>query len=248
MITEFPQRIISMVPSQTELLFDLGLADRIVGITKFCVHPGDLCRRKEKIGGTRNLNLFKIKQLQPDLLIANKEENDEKQVQELMKNYPVWISDVKTMQDALEMIEQVAAMTGTADRATQMINAIQNAFDGLNNETPEKTVAYLIWKDPMMVAGGQTFITAMLENAGFSNVFSDLPRYPAVYMAELKERNPDIILLSTEPYPFSENHMNEMQAKIPGSKVVLVDGEMFSWYGSRLILSADYLRRLRDTL
>lgn len=248
MITEFPQRIVSMVPSQTELLFDLGLADRIVGITKFCIHPGDLCRLKEKIGGTRNLNLDKIRQMQPDLLIANKEENDEMQIQELMKNYPVWISDVKTMQDAFEMIEQVAAMTGTTNRATQMINAIQNAFDGLNKDHPDKTVAYLIWKDPIMVAGCQTFITAMLENAGFTNVFSDLPRYPAIIMAELKERNPEYIMLSTEPYPFSENHVNEMQAELPGSKVVLVDGEMFSWYGSRMILSADYLRRLRYTL
>lgn len=243
-----PQRIISLVPSQTELLFDLGLSKEIVGITKFCIHPVDSFKSTTKIGGTKKLNLQKIRALKPELIIGNKEENEQSQIEELMKEFPVWMSDISVLDDAIEMIKDIGSLTGTSAKANLMAKDILDGFRSLEPAGgPKKRVAYFIWKDPYMVAGRNTFIDNILARAGFDN-FLQLSRYPKLTHQQIRDLKPDIILLSSEPYPFKDMHINEMKAICPQSKVSVVDGEMFSWYGSRLLQTPSYLTTLREEL
>jgi ABC-type Fe3+-hydroxamate transport system substrate-binding protein len=239
-----PQRIVSLVPSQTELLADLGLVDRVVGLTKFCVHPASWRKEKTIVGGTKQLHLDQIRQLQPDLIIANQEENDREQVEALAQEFPVWVSKVVDLPTALEMILGVGEATGTRTLAEDLALKIKVSFAGLE-DFPLRSCAYLIWRKPYMVSGGDTFIQAMLDAAGFQNVFGHQDRYPEVSLAELAAADPEWILLSSEPFPFQEKHLAELSAVCPNAEIRLVDGEMFSWYGSRLLRSADYFRTLR---
>jgi len=244
-----PQKIISLVPSQTELLFDLGLEDETIGITKFCIHPDSWFRTKKRIGGTKNVNIEAIKALQPDLIIANKEENTKEQVELLATLFPVWISDIKSIEEAIEMIKQIGAITDKNDQAERIVENIRHNKDSIAKEKNKaEKVAYLIWRNPWMCAGGDTFISNMITEAGWTNVFSDRQRYPEITLEELKVAIPDHIFLSSEPYPFKETHIREIKESIPDVKITLVDGEMFSWYGSRLIMAFPYLNELKKSL
>lgn len=246
---KLPQRIISLVPSQTELLFDLGLDEEVVGITKFCIHPKEKVAQKEKVGGTKNLNIEKIRSLNPMLIIANKEENKKEQIEELAKDFPVWISDVTDLQSALEMIAAVGKMTGKEKEAEELNNNISIAFASYAPLREPKSTAYFIWQNPMMVAGTNTFINDMLHRCGFNNCFENLPgHYPEISAEQLQQVNPEVILLSSEPFPFQEKHV-EMFSKIcPQAKIVLVNGELFSWYGSRLLHAPSYFKKLVESL
>jgi ABC-type Fe3+-hydroxamate transport system substrate-binding protein len=246
-----PQRIISLVPSQTELLFDLGLNDEVIGITKFCVHPPEWFYTKTRVGGTRKLHMDLIHQLQPDLIIANKEENVKEQVEACAENYPVWVSDVKNQENACRMIEQVGIITGKSKRATEITGQIKKKFAELQTTnlslrgTKQKPRAcYLIWNDPYMTIGGDTFIHSMLEAAGFNNMYADRYRYPEVTIDELRALNCQLLLLSSEPYPFKQKHIEELKSQLPATQIMLVDGEMFSWYGSHLQYAPGYFREL----
>ncbi len=239
-LSSVPKRIVSIVPSQTELLFYLGLDEQIIGITKFCVHPADKVKKVAKIGGTKQLDFEKIEALRPDLIIANKEENERSQVEELMNICPVWISDIANFAEALDMIERVGALTGKTAEAKNLTETISRQFENLEITASGKRVIYLIWRKPYMAAGKGTFIDDMLQRCGFINVVTQ-ERYPEINAETLKNLNPDVILLSSEPYPFSQKHIEEFRVITPHAKVKLVDGEMFSWYGSRLLLAPEYL-------
>lgn len=239
----FPKRIISLVPSQSELLWDLGLRDELVGITKFCVHPKEMFKSVERIGGTKTLNLQKIKALNPDLIIGNKEENDEKQIVELQKEFPVWLSDIYNLQDALFMIRTVGEIVNRAEEAIEITNRIYTSFNQLKKM--DKLVLYLIWNNPFMAAGKATFIGDMINKMGLKNVLLDsIARYPQLTLNDIKELNPELIYLSSEPFPFGLKHIEELKSILPQSKIQLVDGEMFSWYGSRLLKSVRYFNQL----
>ncbi|MBN9298124.1 MAG: ABC transporter substrate-binding protein [Filimonas sp.] len=238
-----PISIVSLVPSQTELLYDLGLDANVSGITKFCVHPEEWFRRKRRVGGTKNVHIDVVKELNPDLILANKEENVKAQIEALENIAPVWVSDVNNLDDALQMIRSVGNITGENDNATEIIQRIKAGFENLII-SHQFSVAYLIWKGPYMTVGGDTFITDMLTRSGFRNVFADLRRYPEIDIEALQKAKPDFVFLSSEPYPFKEKHIEELQAQLPFSKVILVDGEMFSWYGSRMVKAVDYFKRL----
>ena len=242
-----PQRIISIVPSQTELLFDLGLQEQIVGITKFCIHPADKVKLVTKIGGTKQLNIQAIHNLQPDLIIANKEENEQGQVEELMTHYPVWISDIKDLHSALSMINKVGEITGKPTEAVNISNEIFLQFQTLQPAKINIRVAYLIWRKPYMAAGSGTFINSMLQLCGFKNVINT-DRYPELTAGDLIAANPDVLLLSSEPYPFSQKHIDEFKNMLPNAKILLVDGELFSWYGSRLLHGPAYFNKLINKL
>lgn len=245
-VTSPPKRIISLVPSQTELLFDLGLDEEVIGITKFCIHPEEWFRHKTRIGGTKQYHFDKIALLEPDLIIGNKEENDEEQVRELQKEYPVWMSDIHNLDEALEMIRGIGALTSREEKATSIVHKIKSAFDLLEQEMSglrSLNVAYLIWRNPYMGAGHITFIDSMLQRLRMNNVFAS-GRYPETTLEELKELKPEVILLSSEPYPFKEQHIEQIKSVLPDSLVLLVDGEMFSWYGSRLLKAPSYFRGL----
>ncbi len=230
-----PQRIVSLVPSLTELLHHLGLGDRVVGITKFCVHPAHWQREKTRIGGTKTVNIAKVAELRPDFILANKEENDREQVEALQAICPVLVTEVKTLEDALAMIAEVGTYTGTQAAAAELVHNISAHFAQLSQPTRKSTAAYLIWRKPYMAAGGDTFIHDMLGHAGFSNVFADQLRYPAITILDLQAANPEYILLSSEPFPFSEKHIAELREICPNARIKLVDGELYSWYGPRML-------------
>ncbi len=241
-IPEEVNRIISLVPSQTELLFDLGLGHKVVGITKFCVHPEGEVKNTEKIGGTKKFNFEKIQSLRPDLIIANKEENYKEGIEQLRSKYPVWVSDIFTLEDAFNMILEVGKITQKTEQAKRLVGEIELGFEQVTTLDNPTTVAYLIWNKPTMAAGGQTFIDHLLRRLGFHNVFSQITRYPEID-PEL-ESSPDYIFLSSEPFPFREKHISTYKTHFAKSKIKLVDGEFFSWYGSRLRQAPKYFREL----
>lgn len=241
-----PQRIVSLVPSQTELLADLGLEEEVLGITKFCTHPERWYRSKTRIGGTKQLKIERIKKLQPDLVIGNKEENDRTQIEILRQDFPVWMSDIYTLSQALEMIKEVGELVNRAERAIQIATDIQTRFDALGSPQKALKVAYLIWRKPYMLAASNTFINNMLQWAGFQNAFAHLSRYPEVSEIDLQKAAPDKLLLSSEPFPFSDKHIEELQLICPSADIRLVDGTYFSWYGSRLLGAPGYFEELRN--
>ena len=246
-----PQRIVSLVPSQTELLHDLGLEEEVIGITKFCIHPAEWYRNKKRIGGTKQLDIELIRSLKPDLIIANKEENEQSQIEALSAHFPVWISDIQTFSGAKKMILEVGKITGHYFEAIGLLKKIDTAFDELASEVKKRIpqrAAYLIWNNPMMAAGNNTFINSMLEACGFVNAFHHLSRYPEITDAGLLEANPDYILLSSEPFPFNQKHQEEFTRRFPGTKILCVDGEMFSWYGSRLQYAPAYFLSLFEQI
>jgi len=242
-----PKRIISVVPSQTELLFHLGLGDEVIGITKFCIHPAEKFKTTTKVGGTKQLNIDLIKQLNPDLIIANKEENERIQIEELMQLYPVWISDISNLDEALAMIAGVGQLVGREAEAKKLNQLIAERFSQLHIQQTYLSVAYLIWRKPYMVAGKDTFIDNLLTKCGLTNVFEQ-DRYPEVTNQMLIKANPGVVFLSSEPYPFAQKHIDEFKALLPNAKVKLVDGEMFSWYGSRLLEAPGYFEGLINQL
>ncbi|MEP6684770.1 MAG: helical backbone metal receptor [Parafilimonas sp.] len=236
------KKIISLVPSQTELLYDLGLNEEVIGITKFCVHPQKWFRIKTRIGGTKTIDIEKIISLKPDLIIANKEENVKEQVEALQKFTHVYISDIKNLDDALNMIDEIGELVNRKFESQTIIQKIKQGFSDLKNENiAELPAAYFIWRNPYMAAGGDTFINDMMQRCGFNNIFKNELRYPEINIEQL---NCKILLLSSEPFPFKQKHIDELQPLLPETKITLVDGEMFSWYGSRLILAADYFKRV----
>lgn len=243
-----PKRIISVVPSQTELLYDLGLDEEVIGITKYCVHPTNWHETKTKVGGTKKLDIDKIKSLNPDLIIANKEENEKNQIQELMKEFPVWVSNISNLEQALTMIEAIGAMTGKEMRSLEIQNNIREQFSHFKIQAAhiplKKTrVLYLIWRKPYISAGNDTFIGHLLNVCGLKNIVES-QRYPKLPPEKIKQLNPELIFLSSEPYPFRKKHLAEFQLLCPAAQIVFVDGEMFSWYGSRLIYAPCYFERL----
>ncbi len=249
-----PQRIISLVPSQTELLHDLEMGERVVGITKFCVHPPEWFEGKPKVGGTKTVNFEKIAELAPDLIIGNKEENDREQLEKLAEKYPVWVSDIKVFEDGLSLIMNFSSILDyPANKAWALQEKISREMGSLgiylmSEKVPVLRAAYLIWRKPLMTAGGDTFINSMMQEAGFENVFENQNRYPEISEADLKNADPEIILLASEPYPFSEKHLEFFHEICPQAKVVVVDGEMFSWYGTRMLKAPEYFFRLRERL
>lgn len=245
-----PKRIVSLVPSITELLFDLGLEEEVVGITKFCVHPQQWFRNKKRIGGTKSVNTTWVKELKPDLIIANKEENIKEQVEALYDLAPVYTSDISTLEEAITMIGQVGIITGKELAAEKIVHHILDGFTRLSFPPGHRqpNTAYLIWRNPYMSVGRDTFIHDMLTRCGFQNVFADRTRYPEISMEDLRLKNTALILLSSEPYPFREQHIAEIRHALPHASIELVDGEMFSWYGSRLCNAPSYFKQLLQTL
>ena len=240
-----PKRIISLVPSQTELLYALGLDTKVIGITKFCTAPPAWHRTKTRVGGTKDLHLERIGALEPDLIIANKEENTKEQIEQLANRFPVWVSDVNNLSSALSLIRELGTITGRHEKAADIAEQIVKEFAGLPVPEQPLSTAYLIWQNPFMTVGGDTFIHAMLEAAGFANVFKTHTRYPEITLNDLREKDCRLLLLSSEPYPFGPAHQAALAKELPQMQVELVDGTCFSWYGSRLLDAPACFRRLQ---
>lgn len=239
-------RIVSLVPSITESLFDFGLTEmEVVGRTKFCIHPKTLITKVPVIGGTKNLNLDKIKALKPDLIIANKEENEKLQIEELGKYFKIWLTDIENLQDNQNFLTELGTLLNKQELALNFNEKINVIFDSSKELSPKK-VAYLIWKNPYMTVGSDTFIHEIIEKIGFTNLFKDSKRYPEISVNQMKEA--EYVFLSSEPFPFQQKHIDELQKELPDSKIMLVDGEAFSWYGTHLSRCGDYFKTLREII
>lgn len=237
-----PTRIISLVPSQTELLADLGLSSEVIGVTRFCVRPESWLKSKTIIGGTKQFNFDRIDSLNPDLIIGNKEENYQEGIIALKEKYPVWMSDILSFKDSLSMIESVGALTNRNTQAGEIKSVITQSFQALKPYAGQ-SVLYLIWRKPWMAAGTNTFIDSMLIRLGLKNIMTST-RYPELTSTAIAQLNPEFVFLSSEPYPFQRKHVTEIQQLCPSAKILLVDGEMFSWYGSRLMKAPEYFKTL----
>ncbi|MCF8238152.1 MAG: helical backbone metal receptor [Saprospiraceae bacterium] len=241
-----PRRIVSLVPSQTELLYALGLDEQVVGVTKFCVHPDHARKNAAIIGGTKNIQAERVMALNPDLIIGNKEENDRESIEQMASNAPVWMSDIHSLADALQMIQDIGALVGRDVRATEICEQIHTRFVQWEDRRPASlgTALYLIWANPWMGVASDTFINDMLDKAGFRNVLANYSRYPVLDDDLLGQLDPDIVLLSSEPFPFKEQHVDDMVLRFPQARILAADGELFSWYGSRLLQTPDYFYQL----
>jgi len=244
---EVPNKIVSLVPSITELLCSLGCEEQLIGVTKFCVHPEHIKNSKKRIGGTKNPDLESIRKLDPDLIIANKEENRLEDITSLQENYQVYISDVINIDSSLSMIRDLGFITGHANKAMEIESKIRFIID---NIVPLRgtTALYIIWQDPIMAIGAHTYIDSILTHCGIENAYKGSSRYPELTDQSIKKLSPDLILLSTEPYPFNEVHLSQFKNKFPESQVSIIDGEVFSWYGSRLIQKNQYLNQFTESL
>lgn len=247
-VPDDPQRIISLVPSQSEYLADLNLDHRVVGITRFCERPRDWFYKKARVGGTKDPDVDRIAALKPDLILGNAEENTRKSILKLERRFPVWLSDVKDLKSNREMMLSIGEMTHRQDLSLKWTHEITEAFESLNLQNTGLKVLYLIWRDPWMAVGRDTFINSMIEEAGFINVIEDPDsRYPRVTEEQIEKWSPDLIFLSTEPYPFKEEH-EEVLSKLFGARALTVDGALFSWYGSRLVHSPAYFKVLHSRI
>lgn len=240
-LEKIPTRIVSLVPSQTELLFDLGLASSIVGITKFCIHPKQNVAVVKKVGGTKNCRIDIIDSLEPDLIIANKEENTASDIEHLQRRYPVYVSDIATIDDAYKMIRDIGLLLDRLQPASDLVDTIKKSFKTIHTDARPKAI-YLIWRKPWMSVGSDTFIHSMLDRLGFDNMMGTAKRYPEISSDELRRLQPHYLLLSSEPFPFKQRHVDELQLLCPNANIILVDGEIFSWYGSRMQYAAEYFK------
>jgi ABC-type Fe3+-hydroxamate transport system substrate-binding protein len=241
-----PERIISLVPSQTELLHDLGCEEQVVGITKFCIHPDQWFRSKTRVGGTKTVDFDKIAVLKPDLIIANKEENTQEEVEALCEKYPVYISDITTFEDALEMIEDVGKIVNQPHKAQSITKNIRQDLKDLPKLKGK--VLYFIWANPYMAVGENTFIGQVLKRLGFENALSDhTARYVELSANEIQQLDADFYFLSSEPFPFKEEHQIALE-EIHPADTLFVDGEIFSWYGSRMLKMKLYFQKLAKEL
>jgi len=247
-----PKRIVSLVPSQTELLFDLALENEIIGITKFCVHPYHFKSTKTIVGGTKKVHFNKIKELNPDFILCNKEENSYDFLAELEAIAPTYFSDVMTFEDMLKLIKDLGQICDRRTESEHLISKINfklNDFKNFMQDKPERKAAYFIWANPWMVAASETFINEMLKLNKFTNIYGYMSRYPKVEIDRIRhEGDPDVVLLSSEPFPFKDEHAIEIGKYTNRTSTVFADGEMFSWFGSRMLLAFDYFKQLHIRL
>lgn len=242
-----PNSIISLVPSLTELLFDLGLGEHVSGRTRFCIHPKERIGNVPIVGGTKNPRLDKIREIAPDLIIANQEENRQEDIEELKRDFEVYVSEISTINEALFTIHDIGWKCGVEEKAKNLIHEMQERMEGVPDEKP-MTAAYMIWRDPWMSVGGDTYIHSVMDHWKLENVYADKTRYPNTSLEALSYKKPDVILLSSEPYPFKEKHIKEVSDICKGASILLVNGEWFSWYGSRMVKAFEQLNVLRRAI
>lgn len=245
-------RIVSLVPSVTELLCELGLSAYVVGRTGFCIHPAELVQNVAKIGGTKDVNIEKIRRLKPTHLIVNIDENEKPTVEKLAEFIPhVVVTHPLAPRDNLVLYQLLGGIFGAAGRAQDLCRQFENAYACLGATLPDlrrQQVIYCIWQDPWMTVSCNTYISAMLKLIGWQtwSPLADNQRYPVFHWADVVPQTIDRVLLSTEPYRFTETHVDALEKQL-ALPVQLVDGEMLSWYGSRAIAGLRYLTRLASS-
>ena len=246
-------RIVSLVPSITELLCDLGLAPRIVGRTGFCIHPGRMVRAIPKVGGTKTVDIDKIRALNPTHVVLNIDENEKPVADALAAFVPhLIVTHPLAPLDNIALYRLLGGIFGREREADDLRLRFETAYGFLATETPvPRNVLYVIWRDPWMTVSRDTYISRTLSLAGFVTVpASAASRYPEFSLTDDWIAESDWVLLSSEPYMFRERHVAELAAlpTFAGKAVRLIDGEMTSWYGSRAIGGLAYLREFRRSM
>jgi ABC-type Fe3+-hydroxamate transport system substrate-binding protein len=233
-------RIVSLVPSITELLCDLDLSEQLVGRTGFCIHPWETGRAIPKVGGTKDLKFDRIRELKPTHVVVNVDENRKEDAEALAEFIPnVVVTHPLAPRDNLDLYRQMGREFDREAQAEALCKRFEAALSKVEDR-PEQRVLYLIWRDPWMTISPETYISRTLGLFNWKTVpASTDERYPQVDLAAV---DVDRVLLSSEPFHFKEHHIPEVEALVPGAKVSLIDGEMTSWYGSRAIAGIDYLR------
>ncbi len=230
----------------------MGLEKNIVGITQFCKHPFQLKSTKTIVGGTKNVGVELIKSLNPDFILCSKEENTEEIVSELEVLAPVFVADVTSIETNIDLINRLGKLLYCQTNACNLIDKIKFQladFKLFTRYLPRKKVAYFIWKNPWMAAGGNTYINEVLKLNNFINVYENKDRYPTVDLNLIrKEGNPKIIFLPTEPYAFSDEDAFEIGRHSNHSNTIFIEGEYFSWYGSRLLKALPYFKKMHALL
>jgi ABC-type Fe3+-hydroxamate transport system substrate-binding protein len=248
-----PQTIVSLVPSLTEALFSLGLGERVVGVTEWCIHPARGVAPLPKLGGTKNPDLEAIRELAPDLVIANREENRKGDVAKLREwGHDVWVTYPTTVREGAELLRELAGLGASEDRVRSVVDPVFEALEGAEDRPSghRPRVFCPIWKDPWMSVGHDTYAQNLIELCGGSNVFADLPdrRYPRVTEEEIVAAAPEVILLPDEPYRFSESDAEALGSwPIPAARegrIHCIDGTLVSWYGPRIRRAIEVLRNL----
>lgn len=251
-----PRRIVSLVPSTTELLCDLGLADRLVGVTVYCVEPRDVVRDKAKVGGEKDPDLERIRRLEPDLVVANVEENVQAHVETLREwGIAVWVTYPRNVPDSLQMIRELGEVTAVPERAAALLDKLAplaahtRALAAARSPVP---VFYAIWRNPYMTINTDTYLSDVLATCGAANIFADrTERYPVVTLDEAAARQPSVILLPDEPFRFRRVHLKDFEPyrdvpAVRDGRIHLVDGKPFSWHGRRLADALQVLPPLLD--
>jgi len=244
-------RIVSLCPSLTELVFDLGRGSELVGRTKFCIHPADRVEAVEKVGGTKNPKLARIIELAPDIVLLNEEENRREDADALIDaGIRCHVSFPHTALETAEMVRSIAAAIDASVEGDQIARDIESRHARVVRDAQGKVpvrFAYLIWREPWMTVNADTFVDALLADAGGRNVFaSQADRYPTITPNDLRAADPDVVLLSTEPFPFKPLHADELAlaSGLPRERFQIADGELLSWHGSRTPAGIDYAEQV----
>lgn len=236
-------RIVSLVPSITELLCDLGLAPQLVGRTGFCIHPAEVVRDIPKVGGTKDVNIEKIRKLAPSHLVVNIDENEKPTVDKLAQFVPnIVVTHPIEPRDNLALVRLMGGVFCAQERADAWCREFERELAQVQAGRPQR-VLYCIWKDPWMTVSRDTYIARMLALIGWSIPEIGDVRYPSFQWSDALVRDVDQVLLSSEPYRFTKEHVDALELQI-GRPVQLVDGEMMSWYGSRALQGIRYLKGL----
>ena len=248
-----PRRIVSLVPSLTEALFALGLGDRVVGVTEWCVHPAEGVAPLTKIGGTKNPDIDAVLALRPELVIANREENRRSDVERLeAAGIRVWVTNPRTVRDGVALLGALADLGAPEERRRAVVDSSMHALARAEQERFEQRVRFVcpIWRDPWMVVGDSTYAHDLITLCGGENLFAGVSerRYPRVTLAEIEAASPELILLPDEPYAFGQRDAQELGAfDVPAAhtgRIHLIDGTLVSWYGPRILLAIDTLSGL----
>ncbi len=240
-----PRRVVSLVPSSTETLVHLVGRERVVGVTRFCTHPDPWVRAQPKVGGTKDVALDRVLALAPDLVVANAEENTASIVDELDPHVPVYVAFPRSVDDAVDDLARLGQLLGADAQAAAWVAEIRAARAALAGVKRPFTYAYLIWRGPWMSLNDDTFIAAMLAQAGGTNALgAHGDRYPTLTAQDLVDADPDVVLLSSEPFPFRSSHAQELVAETgwDADRVRFVDGELCSWHGVRIAAGLHWLR------
>jgi ABC-type Fe3+-hydroxamate transport system substrate-binding protein len=230
-------RIVSLCPSITETLIDFGLAESLAGITRYCIHPRSITRKLNKVGGTKNPDIAAILMLQPDLVFMNEEENTKEAHTVLSDRLHVEVSFPRTVTEVPAMLRRIGQLTDRIEMGERRARELENTLAELESKKSEAfRFAYLIWRDPWMTVGTDTYVSDLISRAGGINVYADSSeRYPTTSMEDLHERRADLVLLPDEPYRFKDRDRGELTRILPNTRIELVSGDDCSWHGVRSI-------------